>query len=171
MNEAGLTQYKPLAAPWADILYAADARWWRTYIPEFYGLRVSGEAVEAIEVDGHVWPAVHTVPLKVIQTVVGEMPREPGSVLSGGHSGFQALGLALTLGAARIILLGFDCGGKARNCHTGRPAEFTRTKGAFMNAQHHYKKVVQQWPEVRVYNCSMDSAIDCFEKRRIEDLL
>ena len=169
INEAGLTQYKPLAAPWADILYAADQKWWRHYVPEFYGLRVSGEPVPRAEQNGQVFPAIHTVPLKMLER--GElMPREPGSVVSGGHSGFQALGLALTLGAARILLLGYDCGGPQRNCHADRPAHFQND--ANMNRWIQcYNRVPHEWPMVTVINCSMISRIAAFNKLPLEDAI
>ena len=159
INEAGLRQYIPLAAPWADVLYAADRTWWEFYRPEFYGLRVSGESV----------PTVHTRPLKMLER--GEkMPRQPGSVVSAGHSGFQALGLALTLGASRVYLLGYDCGGKKRNCHENRPKQFSKDTAMDQWVQH-YNRVPVEWPEVPVINCAADSRITAFEKRPLSEVL
>lgn len=169
INEAGLTQYKPLAAPWADILYAADRAWWYHYRPEFYGYRFSGEPVPELNLNGTIIPAVHTDPLTMVNADE-KMPREPGSVVSGGHSGFQALGLALTLGAARVLLLGFDCGGTGRNCHTDRPEQFKRKvdMGAWVRC---YNRVPVEWPDVPVINCSPTSAITAFPKQAIEAIL
>lgn len=160
INEAGLHQYQPLAAPWADIMYAADRALWSHYQPKFAGLRVSGEAVEDVD----------TIPLKMLEPDE-PMPREAGSVVSGGHSGFQAIGLALTLGVSRVVLLGFDCGaGPARNCHTNRPEQFKRNvnMGAWAEL---YNRVPREWPDVEVYNCSMISRITAFPKIELESIL
>jgi hypothetical protein len=170
VNEAGLRRYLPLAAPWADVLYAADRHWWSHYLPAFAALRVSGEPVPAIEHNGVKIPAVETTPLKMLERDE-KMPREPGSVVSGGHSGFQALGLALTLGASRIILLGMDCGGgPTRNCHTNRPEQFNRDVN--MNAWAEcYRRVPVEFPQVEVLNCGQYSRIDCFERAELEEVL
>lgn len=160
INEAGLRRYLPLAAPWADVLYAADRVWWSHYLPGFYGLRVSGEPV----------PNVNTTPLKMLERDE-PMPREPGSVVSGGHSGFQALGLALTLGATRIILLGYDCGGgPTRNCHTNRPEKFMRRTGMDRWIET-YNRVPREWPHVTIFNCGKYSRMNAFPKKSLEDVL
>jgi len=110
INDCGLARHLPKSAPWADILYAADARWWQHHRPSFTGLRVSGEEVRPVTGrDGRI-TEVPTQQLKMLTTGRAPMPYEPGSVVHGNHSGFQALGLALSLGAARIFLLGYDCG-------------------------------------------------------------
>ncbi len=159
INDCGLSRRLPLAAPWADILYAADQRWWKFYQPAFMDLRVSGEPVEGVD----------TRPLTMLAR--GEpMPKVPGSVVSGDHSGFQALGLALTLGATRIFLLGYDCGGPRRNCHKNREPQFC-TQPPFDNWVGKYQQVVDQWRNVEVINCSLQSRITCFPKRELREVI
>lgn len=159
INDAGLRRRLPLAAPWADILYAADQRWWQFYKPAFTGLRVSGEEVKGVE----------TIPLTMLAR--GEpMPREAGSVVSGDHSGFQALGLALTLGATRIILLGYDCGGNKRNCHDNREPRF-KSEPPFDQWVEKYNQVPGRWPHVEFINCSPQSRISAFPKKEIREVL
>ncbi len=163
VNEAGLRQYLPLSAPWADILYAADRKWWEHYIPEFYGMRVCGD---------HTMPKVANVhQLDVLQTEQ-PMPRVPGRVLSGGHSGFQALNMALGLGAQRVILVGYDCGGPERNCHKDRPAVMTRLgRPPFEYWVQQYNRVPKEFPNRRVILCAQHSRITAFEKSELEDVL
>ena len=172
INEAGLDRFVPLAAPWADILYAADRRWWRYYIDEVPDgiMRVSGEVIKEKRLNDTVIPAIDTIALKMLDMDKGPMPKEPGSVVSGGHSGFQALGLALSLGAKRILLLGYDCGGPKRNCHEDRPEVFCVHNQPQQWVQH-YNRVPKEWPDVEVINCSPISKIACFKKRPIEEVL
>lgn len=182
INEAGLRRFLPKAAPWADALYAADRVWWQHYRPAFAGLRVSGEPVppakdpatgELIEVP--------TRPLKMVSQTRGDqfprMPREPGSVVTAGHSGFQALGLALSLGATRVILLGYDCGAgagsgmAARNAHPDRAPQFGRTDPPYHQWAAAYEHVPGQWPEVEFVNCCPTSRIAAFRKAPLREVL
>jgi len=176
INEAGLEQYAPLAAPWADILYAADSHWWRHYFatsnevqPGFIGLRVSGEPVVEVKVAGIVYPSVDTIPMKMLE-FDKPMPRAPGELVSGGHSGFQALGLALSLGAAEVILLGFDCGGLPRNCHLDRPEQFMRDAN-FDEWAKKYDRVPGEWKGVTFWTCSVRSRLVAFDVAPLEDVL
>ena len=170
VSEAGLPEYHPLSYPWADILYSADNNWWRHYRPRAFGpMFVSGEPVKEITVDGKTSPAFETVAIKCLQRDE-PMPREPGAVLSGDHSGFQALGLALTLGASRIVLLGYDAKGAPRNAHTNRPAKFTRNEPPYANWCRFYDRVPAQWPDVEIINCSPRTGITAFPQRDIREV-
>ncbi len=164
INEAGVARYKPLAAPWADILYAADKDWWTFYKPEFYGMRVSGEPVQGVQ----------TWPLTLQDRGEPRMPREPGLAMHGGHSGFQALGLMLTLGVNRVIMLGYDAGGPKRNCHENRDPFFTnphRKQPVFQQWREIYNRVPGEWPEVEFFNCSEFTQLQAFPKAILEDVL
>lgn len=90
-------------APWADVLYAGDYRWWKANegLPEWTGLKVS----------------VHH---RLVENAWGirHLPMNRGDVMEtarlgilgwGGNSGFQAVNLAAQLvGPGRVILVGFD---------------------------------------------------------------
>ncbi len=94
-----------LLAPWADALYAGDAKWWRGYrgAPEFAGLKYTIEQDPNEERMGD-WPG-----LQVLKNTGAEgLELEPTGLRTGYNSGYQAIGLAVHLGATRIILLGFD---------------------------------------------------------------
>ncbi len=93
-------------APWADVLFAADAMWWRWQLgvpdadlpPLIYATQPT--AVQ--------WrPTV-----QLLQATRGTgLTLDPGKLVSGGHSGAQAINLAVHLGARvsrRIVLLGYD---------------------------------------------------------------
>ncbi len=159
VNDCGLRRNLPLAAPWADVLYGADHTWWEFYKPAFTGLRVSGEPVKGVD----------TVSLTMLAHRE-PMPREPGSVVSGDHSGFQALGFALTLGSTRILLLGYDCGGNKRNCHSGREPRFS-SEPPFDQWIEKYNQVPGRWPHVEIINCSPQSRITAFRKTELREVL
>lgn len=96
-------------APWADVLYAADAHWWekKRGCREFRGLRVSQSDQAA-----KMYPGIREVNLRR----VGQIVRSPAGTLgagsddrgTGANSGFQALNLVFQFGAAKIVLVGYD---------------------------------------------------------------
>jgi hypothetical protein len=95
-------------APWADLLYAADAKWWAFYkgAPTFKGMKFAIEqSPDQPPTDWSQWPDVHVLR----QTGELGLELEPTGLRTGYNSGYQAVNLAVHLGAAQIVLLGFDC--------------------------------------------------------------
>ncbi len=89
-------------APWADVLYGAGAdtgHWWAHHGPlltAFAGLRYTLDPKAAT------WATV------LRYGPVNGLTDDPGALALGGNSGYQAINLAVHLGAARIVLLGYD---------------------------------------------------------------
>lgn len=87
----------------ADVLYAADVRWWQWHVnvPDYDMPRLKYVAdAAALEYRRALIP-IHVTKRDGLET-------KPIGVSSGGHSGYQALNLAVHFGARRIILLGYD---------------------------------------------------------------
>lgn len=89
--------------PSADILYAADAKWWDIHLPAVRdGFR------------GELWtqdrPSADKYGLHHIASVRGDgLPDEPDRICLGSNSGHQIIGLARCLGAdERGVLIGYD---------------------------------------------------------------
>lgn len=85
-------------APWADLLYACDAKWWRWHdgVPAFTGLKVTLEKPE--------YPGIK----RLAQGAERGFEAAPTRLATGRNSGYQALHLAVHLGARRVLLLGYD---------------------------------------------------------------
>lgn len=111
-----------LLAPWADLHYAADAKWHRWHgegIPKpllgltaaqvrerwraFAGERCSIQASETVVDDG-----VHILRNAHHPSQGQGISLDRGALVTGRHSGFQALNLVILAGAKTVILLGFD---------------------------------------------------------------
>lgn len=96
-----------MLAPWADMLYAADDKWWREYREAalFAGIKVApaGDAakelglrtVEFVDVGGDEEKSVLSL-------------RSKGRIARGGNSAFQAVNIAAQTGAKRQVWIGFD---------------------------------------------------------------
>lgn len=85
-------------------------------------------------------------------------------VHGGQNSGFQAANLAYILGAKTIILLGMDCYG----------GHFFGEHPNPLSNHSPYPKFMESWAtitEVEVINCTRSTLLDCFPKKRLEDVL
>jgi hypothetical protein len=111
-------------APWADVLYFCDCKWWRwhaKHLGSWQGLIVRLQGGEHDFGDKRI---------KVMRNM--DLPPAPGKgkgdrkgglsdqrdgLRTGANSGFQAIGLAVHLGAKRIVLLGYDMQASGTKTH------------------------------------------------------
>lgn len=154
-----------MLAPWADVLYAADTDWWENNngVPEFMGQKwtVSAEAAEKYKLNhinydtGLVWGSV------------------PGIIATGGNSGFQAINLAVQRGAKKIIMLGYDMGFSSKkhwwDGEIKRESRYSNYDGPDGWIEK-FKKAAKIIP-VPVVNVSRETALTCFPRANIEDVL
>jgi hypothetical protein len=104
-------------APWADACYACDARWWAHWngLPDFPGLKFAMEDSRggiAFAKHDSKWPGVELL----ANTGETGLEADHRGLKTGKNSGYQAINLAVHLGAARIVLVGYDMqhtGGRA----------------------------------------------------------
>ena len=90
---------------------------------------------------------------------------DPEALRTGQNSGYQAINIAVLAGAAGIVLIGYD-GKVAADGRTHWFGDHPEREVPF--AYELYRKALRQLPpllkDVRVINCSPDSAVDAFEK-------
>ena len=144
-------------APWADMLFAFDKKWWDIYHEEvnqtFGGLLVSfSQAVKSYGVE-----STYRAPW----------------FANYGNSGACAIGLAMAGGADKIVLLGYDCQAKEKaHWHGDHPAELSNIAS------------IKRWPAqfkcvaddadrdaVIVLNASRETALKCFARITLENAL
>ena len=157
-------------APWADLLYACDAKWWDEYRDPQDGLAAWTET---------------RIPIKVSLTAtIGEVHRlpydadAPGLSLDplrlhtiGGNGGGQAMNLAVLMGASRIVLIGFDMQGE--HWHGRHPHPLTNP-GAD-NFEKWIDAIGKTAPDlakvgVEVINASRRTALNCFARRDLAEI-
>lgn len=142
-------------APWADVLWACDLKWWKAYpeAMEFKGRKISVQNDE----------------VEKIQTL-----DRPGlgleQVHTGGNSGYQAINWAFLQGATKIVLLGLDMhgthwhGDHVRGLPNAHP--FAKWIKAFDRLAIDLEK-----QGVEVVNCSLGSKLDCFKKQTLKETI
>ena len=152
-------------APWAELLYACDHKWWRweNGAPDFRGLKGTQDKSAALEfglyyIRGDDQPGLSAT---------------PGLIHTGGNSGFQALNLAALLGARRILLLGYDmkiAANGASHWHGDHPDGI---RSGYKNWLPVFARAVPDLARagLEVINCTPDSALTCFPYSDIEAML
>lgn len=178
-----------LLAPWADVHYAADAKWhaWHTVGIDkpVLGLRADDVRARWAAFMGQkcsIQPAADKVADDVHVLRNRDHPYnkhglsfDPHYLVCGKHGGFQALNLAILAGAGRILLLGYDANPEdpRRHFHGAHPIEtdapaqrYATFRESFRVAQHDIAAT-----GIPVINCSPTSAIETFPRMTLEDAL
>lgn len=162
-------------APWADVLYACDAKFWRW---EHEGKRPSvfqGNGLNAHTVSGLKYSLAPTnyPGVQALQNTGREgLELNPTGLKTGVNSGYQSLNLAIHLGAARILLLGYDMqkvGGR-HHCFGDHPERSSPPFTAFVG---YYAKLapILQKRNIQVVNCSRHTALHCFPRQSLAQAL
>jgi hypothetical protein len=157
----------PAMAPWADILYAADLKWWRHYQEQ--ALKFAGRKVTIRPTLP--WAEVYSLQQSTEHATLD--PR-PTHLVSGGNSGYQAIHLAVHLGATRILLLGYDMKeglNRRRHWFGNHPAKLDSRGNftAWIMAFAKLEKVLAH-KGVEVINCTPNSALRCFRRGTLKEV-
>lgn len=153
-------------APWADLLYACDWGWWNKYQPEFAGMKVSQD-VNVLKLGGV---------LRVPSCDDPGISFDPLRINQGTNSGFQALNLAVLLGAKRVILLGYDMqltDGKT-HWHGDHPSGLNNpVHGQFPSWCRVYEEAAPQLAGagIEVINATRQTALGAFPRVALESVL
>ena len=179
-----------LVAPWADILYFADTRWWewhhaglekkwpwvrfsaeqvRTAFARFAGQKVTIDGTGMMVPD----PDVFMLHNDGVSGKHDGLTECPNALRTGSNGGYQAVNLAVLAGAKRVLLLGYDMrfpDGRSHS-HNGHPSRHPET-----NYSQYAKHFATMLPDlvrlgVEVINCTPGSAIQCFPVAALESVL
>lgn len=152
-------------APWADVLYACDAKWWDWHqgVPGFTGLKF------ALQDEAAQWPGVTVLR----NTGAHGLEHDPGGLRTGKNSGYQAINVAVHMGATRIVLLGYDMQAPAHGpSHWfGEHPNRVRSTYAMFLAAFPALAAPLQALGISVINCSRETALDVFPRQPLAEVL
>lgn len=157
---------------WADWLHACDVKWWtwhRNTATKFKGIKTT---------------TTETVPVAWgvrLLRIGGDTGGQAGgwserrnTIYPGGNGGYQAIQCAMKAAAARVLLLGFDM----RRPKDG-PGHFFGEHPDGMRSD--YEDTMLPWFDtllepardmgVEIINCAPGSAIECFPRANVEEIL
>lgn len=140
-------------APWADLHYAGDMAWWRNY-----GAEVRHKSQR--------WTCSKAAAERF------RCKYRPRKIKPGYNSGAMAIELALHLGAARVLMIGYDCSvangthfdGDHSKTPNPTPERCKRWKPQF-------KQILKLYPNAEVINCSRYTELKCFPRKTLEEAL
>jgi hypothetical protein len=162
--------YKRL--PFADILYACDACWWhaRAGAREF-----GGERWSSIGLPGRFRSNDKTREQAEygMRLVFGDdrpgFSVDPAMIHYGSNSGFQAVNMALLLGARHIVLVGFDMGGTH---FFGAHTQPLRNTGSYVSFIRAFNDAAKRLPfDVIIVNGNPASNLLCFPRMDLDNAL
>lgn len=148
-------------APWADVLYAADVKWWGWHkgVPSFTGLKYACHPSAALR-----WSDVQMLR----RTGLDGLELDPRGVRTGFNSGYQAINVAVHLGAVKIVLLGYDMKGShffgRHPDNTKPPFVLCLKKFATLNAP-------LQALGISIVNATRQTDLLCFPRLPLEEAL
>lgn len=152
-------------APWADCLYACDGKWidYHKGVASFEGVKYS------MTVKTKRWP--DWTPLRNDGPL--GLCLHPTGLRTGKNSGFQAINLAVHLGARRILLLGYDMKRHSGKSHFfgEHPRAWTPSPyGVFLNA---FPSLVKPLADlgIEIINCTRNTALTTFPQMPITEAL
>jgi len=159
-------------APWADVLYSADRRWWAHYrgAMGFPGLKYSIGSGRGKH------DSVPKHPEVVVLKHMGDegICVDPTGLKTGRNSGASAINLAVHFGASRILLLGYNMGrGKGKSHFFGDHPPGLQNHSPYVLFLQMFKTQVAPLAEagIEVINCTRKSALECFPKRDLRTVL
>lgn len=153
-------------APWADVLYACDVRWWVHHkgVPEFTGEKWTCDPRARAQ-----FKELNCVPGKFLPG----LSFNPAMIHTGRNSGYQAINLAVLFGAKRILLLGFDMQ------KTGGKAHWFGPHDSALVATSGYDGFIQCFRTIpplikgrgiEIINCTRETALSMFPRMAIEEV-
>lgn len=151
-------------APWADVLYGCGADpgdWWKRHgdsLKDFSGLRYT------LDSNASRWATV----LRNTGPVGLEL--DPSGVRTGKNSGYQAVNVAVHLGARRIVLLGFDLEGNTHFCGP-HPDSYSRPNYREFAELFDTLVAPLQTLGVEVFNASRSTTLTAFPRVSLEEAL
>lgn len=152
-------------APWADVLWATDRRWWKWFkhVPEWTGLKFSL---------GVVWTS-HPPDIHLLRNDGYDgLCLDPSGVRNGKNGGYAALNLAVHLGVSRVLLLGYDMQRTKGRDHWHRDHPYNMPN-PYTSWVRLFRTIAAPLAAagVEVINCSRESALDCFPRMALSDAL
>lgn len=154
-------------APWADVLYGCDGRWWDEYYAEASKTRAELWTQDAAGAKKH--------GLKLVQSRKSPgLGKAFGVIHQGANSGYQAINLAYQAGAKKIVLLGFDMKrSHGKSHHHGDHPRHLNSSLPFAMWIKAFAPMAKDLADagVDVINCTPGSALKCFRAEPLEAVL
>jgi hypothetical protein len=158
-------------APWADVLYFCDRKWFMWHNEEAWFQAFEGRIIKG-SLDDRDCITDFGMKNVLLGGDYGYIERSD-AICHGRNSGYAAVHLAARRGAKKIILIGYDMGfdeGKPSHWHGGHKTPAKPSNYKIMRAR--WPSLALEMPkDIDVVNCSIRTRIDCFRHGRLDSEL
>jgi hypothetical protein len=157
-------------APFADVLYFADAKWWNWHKEKAEYVDFKGERCTIFTTGNTIDDPYVSM---VRQKSRDGLSDDPEMICTGSNSGHQIVNIAYLAGAKRIALVGYDAkdGTDSRRHFFGDHPDKTTAPYAHMIAAFRVVAKILELKQVEIYNVTPDSAVDAFPRAPLEDVI
>lgn len=154
-------------ATWADVHYSSDNDWWLHELAEMRQW-CAGEFWT-----GHPEPIAPDIRNCPYEKRMRGLSKVHGRIAWGGNSGYCAIGLAVQFGARRILLLGYDQQDDGRQHWHGRHPDSIWKAFNWPMWHRRFAEMANDATRmgIEIINCSRETALQCFLRARLEDVL
>lgn len=146
-----------------DVLYACDPEWWDVHqgVSSFSGPKVT-LSEKAARKHGLLW---------MRNTGQHGYDPDPTALRTGQNGGYQALHLAVHMGARRVLLLGYDMKRSSPTHWFGDHPEGLNNHSPYRDFLRAFPTIVEPLRElgVEVINCTPGSALEAFPRMDLVD--
>lgn len=147
------------AAPWADVLFGMDDKWWSRYIGEVR--QKFNSAAALVTTTSNSW-----------KYGIKKLTHGSGAFDTFGNSGSGAIALAVREGASKVILLGYDCSENDGKVHWhGDHPKPLGNAGSMARWPQQFARLRAAYPNANIVNCSRKSALTVFPRSKLEHTL
>lgn len=163
--------------PWADYLYACDPHWWERHQdnPALLNFRGKKYTQDKNWNDSPNYAKIHEKhDITTIESRGGNgLSLDKNYIYQGSHSGYQAINLAYHLGAKKIILIGYDQKPSAEGQYHWFKNYEGMCKSNYNSQTSALITIADHAPELglEIINCTIDTALTCFPKKDLKDVL
>jgi hypothetical protein len=162
--------------PDARVLYACDAQWWNAHrgCPDFSGEKWSSHGIAGRVRHNDKLDVARKYGLNLVAGKDGEgFSFDPEVIHYGSNSGFQAINLAILMGATRIVLVGFNLGHVDGKKHFfGDHPRGLRNTHSYSNFLRAFNRAAKLLPlHIQILNATPNSALTCFPRISLDDAL
>jgi len=176
-----------LVAPWADVVYFADCRWWEWH---HNGVAKKWDWMEfTAEEQRAAFGAFAGQKCTIANTgmLVGDpevfmlkngghlgLSESKDALFTGSNSGYQAINLACLAGAKKILLLGYDLGFHKNRSHSHNGHPIKNTSAAHYSGwASNFFSLVEPLERlgIEVINCSRQTTLKAFRREALESIL
>lgn len=145
-----------MMVPWIDVLYAGDNRYWKAHVKDIEAAGIKSKRLSRSST------AEKCAGAKYMKTRMKD----------DYNSGQLAIEVAIRRQADLVVLLGFDASVEnGLHCHGPHKKTPNPNQDRCRRWHEQFARIPANYPQANIVNCSRETALTCFPRQSLEDVL